>query len=195
MYSHPEPGFWLSLLIGLAASTLLVLADFGHALAHIFSARIAGAPMDEILIAGDMPRTIYHNNDLAPAVHRRRALGGPVFNAIGLLLSLGVFALVRGSMVAQELMAFSAVGHGLLLIMSMFPLPMVDGGTILKWALVGGGRTSAQAERIVRGVDWVLGALLVLTGIALLIMQLWIIGLILLGGGMIVLGAAAGKLK
>jgi hypothetical protein len=136
MYSHPEPGFWLSLLIGLAASTLLVLADFGHALAHIFSARIAGAPMDEILIAGDMPRTIYHNNDVAPAVHRRRALGGPVFNAIGLLLSLGVFALVRGSMVAQELMAFSAVGHGLLLIMSMFPLPMVDGGTILKWAWV-----------------------------------------------------------
>jgi hypothetical protein len=60
---------------------------------------------------------------------------------------------------------------------------------------MGVGRTSAQAERIVRGVDWELGALLVLTGIALLIMQLWIIGLILLGGGMIVLGAAAGKLK
>jgi len=64
---HPEHGFWLSLLIGLAASILLVMADFGHALAHIFSARIAGAPMDEILIAGDMPRTIYHNNDVAPA--------------------------------------------------------------------------------------------------------------------------------
>jgi hypothetical protein len=192
---HPERGFGLSLLIGLAVSILLVLADFGHALAHIISARIAGAPMDKILIAGDMPRTIYHNNDVAPAVHRQRALGGPVFNTIGLLLSLAVFALVRGSPVAQELMAFSAIGHGLLLIMSMFPLPMVDGGTILKWSLVSAGRTPAQAERFVRGVDWVLGAVLVLTGIALLVMQLWIVGLILLGGGMIVVGAAAGMIK
>jgi hypothetical protein len=97
--------------------------------------------------------------------------------------------------VAQELMAFSAIGHGLLLIMSMFPLPMVDGGTILKWTLVGGGRTAAQADRIVRGVDWVLGILLALIGVALLVIQVWIVGLILLAGGMIVLGAAAGKIK
>jgi hypothetical protein len=92
-------------------------------------------------------------------------------------------------------MAFSAIGHGLLLIMSMFPLPMVDGGTILKWSLVSAGRTPAQVDHILRGVDWVLGALLVLTGIALLVMQLWIVGLIILGGGMIVLGAVAGMIK
>ena len=195
MSRHPERGFWLSLLVGLAAALLLLSADFGHALAHIFSARAAGAPMDEILIAGDMPRTIYHNNDVAPAVHRQRALGGPVFNAIGLLLSLAVFALVRGSPVVRELMAFSAVGHGLLLVMSLFPLLPVDGGTILKWSLVSAGRTPAQADRIVRGVDWVLGVALLLIGIGLLAIQLWIAGGVLTGVGVIVLGAAVGKIK
>lgn len=192
---HPERGFWLSLLVGLATALLLLLADFGHALAHIISARAAGAPVDEILIAGDMPRTIYHNNDVAPAVHRQRAMGGPVFNAIGLLLSLALFALLRSSPVLSELMAFSAGGHGLLLVMSMFPLPMVDGGTLLKWSLVAAGRTPAQADRIVRGVDWVLGILLVLVGVGLLITQLWIAGLVLTGAGMLVLVAAAGMIK
>ena len=140
----PPPGAlasWLSLLVGLAAALLPLSADFGHALAHIFSARAAGVPMDEILIAGDMPGTIYHNNDVAPAVHRQRALGGPVFNMIGLLLSLAVFALVRGSPVVRELMAFSAVGHGLLLVMSLFPLPLVDGGTALEVEPGSRGRT------------------------------------------------------
>ena len=195
MSRHPERGFWLSLLVGLAAALLLLSADIGHALAHIFSARAAGAPMDEILIAGDMPRTIYHNSDVAPAVHRRRALGGPVFNAIGLLLSLALFSLFRGSPVVRELMAFSAGGHGLLLIMSMFPLPLVDGGTILKWSLVAAGRTPVQADRIVRGVDWVLGVALLLIGIGLLAIQLWIAGGVLTGVGVIVLGAAMGKIK
>jgi hypothetical protein len=192
---HPERGFWLSLLIGLATALLLLFADFGHALAHIFSARWAGAPMDEILIAGDMPRTIYHDNDVSPQVHRQRALGGPVFNAIGLLLSLALFALFRGSPVISELMAFSAGGHGLLLIMSLFPLPLVDGGTILKWSLVAVGRTPAQADRIVRGVDWVLGIALVLIGIGLLVIQLWIAGGFLTGAGVIVLVAVVGMVK
>ena len=192
---HPERGFWLSLLIGLATALLLLLADFGHALAHIFSARAAGAPMDEILIAGDMPRTIYHNNDVAPAVHRQRAMGGPVFNAIGLLLSLALFVLLRSSPVLSELMAFSAGGHGLLLVMSMFPLPMVDGGTLLKWSLVAAGRTPAQADRIVRVVDWVLGIALLLIGIGLLVIQVWLAGGVLTGAGVIVLVAVVGMVK
>ena len=79
--------------------------------------------------------------------------------------------------------------------MSLFPLPLVDGGTILKWSLVAAGRTPAQADRIVRGVDWVLGVALLLIGIGLLAIQLWIAGGVLTGVGVIVLGAAVGKIK
>ncbi|MEO8956755.1 MAG: hypothetical protein ABI465_19565, partial [Ktedonobacteraceae bacterium] len=54
-YWHPERGFWQGVLIGFVTVILLMPADFGHALAHIFSARSAGAPMDEILISAGMP--------------------------------------------------------------------------------------------------------------------------------------------
>ena len=57
-YWHPERGFWQGVLIGFATVLLLAVVDFGHALAHIFSARYAGAPMDELLISLDMPRTL-----------------------------------------------------------------------------------------------------------------------------------------
>ena len=63
LYWHPERGFWQALLIGFVTTILLLLVDFGHALAHIFSARYAGAPIDEILLsAPNMPRTLYSNN-------------------------------------------------------------------------------------------------------------------------------------
>ena len=76
LYWHPERGFWQALLIGFVTTILLLLVDFGHAFAHIFSARYAGAPMDEILLsATNMPRTLYANNDVSPDVHRMRALG------------------------------------------------------------------------------------------------------------------------
>ena len=52
LYWHPERGFWQGVLIGFVTVILLWFAEIGHAIAHIFSARFAGAPMDEILISG-----------------------------------------------------------------------------------------------------------------------------------------------
>ena len=88
--------------------------------------------MDEILISGDMPRTLYSNNDVSPSVHRMRALGGPIFNLTGLLLSLAIYGVVSSNSIIKELAGWWALGHGLQLIMSLSPLPFVDGGTILK---------------------------------------------------------------
>jgi len=94
LYWHPERGFWQGLLIGFVSAILLLIAEFGHAFAHIFSARCAGAPMDEILLSLDMPRTLYWNNDVPPNVHRKRAMGGPIFNALGFLLSIVIYGAV-----------------------------------------------------------------------------------------------------
>lgn len=194
LYWHSERGFWQGLLIGFLSVSLLLIADFGHALAHIFSARRAGAPMDEILISGDMPRTIYQNNDVAPNVHRMRALGGPIFNIVGLLISITIFEISSSDSLLREFMAWSAVGHGLL-ILSLLPLPIVDRGTILKWTLVDRGKTERQADELVRRINWVLGTLIVIIGIGLILMRVWMIGLILLGVGGGVFVMAAGKIR
>jgi hypothetical protein len=194
LYWHPEREFWQGLLIGLVTALLLLVAEYGHPLAHIFSARFAGAPMDEILISLDMARTLYLNNDVLPRVHRMRALGGPIFNLIGLLLSLGIYAVASGNPIATELAGWSALGHGLLLTMSLFPLPPVDGGIILKWTLVARGNTEREADEMVRRVDWVIGIGTAIIGVGLMVMQMWTAGLILAGMSIVVIGVTVGKI-
>ncbi len=187
LYWHPERGLGQSLLIGFVTTILLLVVELGHPLAHIFSARLAGAPMDEILIAADMPRTLYKNNDVAPVSHRMRALGGPIFNLLGLLLSLAIFELASPNSIVREWMAWSAAGHGLLLMMSLAPFPAVDGGTILKWTLVANGRTRSEADKLVRRVDWIYAGAISVIGIGLTFMKIWIFGLLFLVVGVIVL--------
>ena len=197
LYWHPGRGFWPGVLVGFASLILLLIAELGHPIAHIFSARFAGAPMDEIQISAEagMPRTLYWNNEVSPEVHRMRATGGLLFNLLGLLLSLVIYAAVPGNSIARELAAWSAGGHGLLLIMSLAPVPMVDGGTILKWTLVARGKTVPEADEILRRVDWVMGIVAGIVGVVLIAMQIWIAGLILMGIGAVVIGVAAGKIR
>jgi hypothetical protein len=195
VYWHPERGIWQGLLIGLVTTLLLLVVEFGHDLAHIVSARYAGAPMDEIVISLDMPRTLYSNNDVSPQAHRMRALGGPIFNALGLLLSLGIYAAAAVNSIPKELAGWWALGHGLQLLMSVTPVPPVDGGTILKWTLVANGRTETQADEIVRRVGWALGIGIVVIGAGLIVLHVWMAGAILMGVGAIVIGAAAGRIR
>ncbi len=195
LHWHPERGFWQGLLIGFVTTLLLLVVEFGHDLAHIFSARYAGAPMDEIVISGDMPRTLYSKNDVSPNVHRMRALGGPIFNLVGLLLSLAIYGVALSNSITRELAGWWALGHGLQLIMSLAPLPPVDGGTILKWTLVARGRTEAEADEVVRRVGWVMGIGVAIIGVGVIVMQMWIAGVILVGISIVVIGVAAGKIR
>lgn len=185
---HPGRTLPQALLMGLASALLMAFAEFGHPFAHILSARYAGAPMDEVLIATGMPRTLYWNNAVSPDAHRIRALGGLVFNALCLLVSAGIFAFASAHPVVQELAAWSAMGHGLLLIMSLVPVPMVDGGTLLKWTLVASGRTPAQADALVKRVDQGLATVAAILGVILLVAQAWLPGLALLGISAILVG-------
>jgi hypothetical protein len=151
--------------------------------------------MDEILITADMPRTLYSNNDVSPNVHRLRALGGPIFNAVGLLLSLAIYGVASSNSIIKELAGWWALGHGLQLIMSLSPFPPVDGGTILKWTLVAKGKTATEADQAVRRVDWMLGIIVAITGLGLIFMRLRIIGFILLGVGGMIVAMVAGKIR
>jgi len=197
IYLHPGRGFWIGVLVGFTTVLVLLIADFGHAIAHIFSARYSGAPMDEIQISAEqgMPRTLYWNNEVSPNTHRMRAIGGPIFNLLGLLLSLIIYTVVTRNSIAWELAAWSAGGHGLLFIMSLTPMPMVDGGTILKWTLVAKGKSAKEADEIVRRIDWLLGLIAGIIGLVLIVMQIWIAGMILMGVGVVVIAITVGKLS
>ena len=192
---HPERLIWERILTGVLASLLLLIADLGHTLAHIFSARYAGAPMDEIHIPSGMPRTIYHDNHVHPSVHRLRSFGGPIFNLLGLVISLVWHTLTLPGSMANDLATWSVIGFTFILVGSLTPLPYVDGGTMLKWTLVEHGRTLSQADAIVRRVDLILGALLITLGLVLLFWHFWWWGLLILAGAAIVIASGLGILR
>ena len=164
---HPERPWSVRILVGLLSTVAMMVADFGHAMAHIASARYAGAPMDEILISEGMPRTLYYDNDVPPRAHRIRALGGPIFSAVGLALSCLARSLAPQRSLVREVADWSCLGHGFIFGGSLVPLPIVDGGSVLKWTLVEHGRTPEEADEVVAQVDVSVGAALTATGVAL----------------------------
>lgn len=145
---------------GLLAMPVALFADVGHAMAHTISARLAGAPMDEILLSSEMPRTLYRNNAVPPWTHILRSLGGPIFSLACTMLSLLWRRLAPPGSVSRDLADVSLAGHSIILVGSVAPLPMVDGGIILKWILVEGGQSPERAEASVRKASLGLGAAL-----------------------------------
>jgi hypothetical protein len=146
----PERPFTQNLLVGSLSLPLAFLADIGHAMAHTESAKRAGAPMDEILLSADMPRTLYANNDVPPRTHIIRASGGPIYSAIGLTISLLWRSFSPPASLSRELADISSFYHGVIFFGCLIPLPMVDGGTILKWSLVEKGATPEEADAVVK---------------------------------------------
>ena len=59
-------------------------------------------------------------------------------------------------------------GHVLLFVASLMPLPIVDGGTLMKWTLVAHGRTQTEADETVRRVNWVMALAGGISGVLLI---------------------------
>jgi hypothetical protein len=199
---QPERPWPLCLGLGFLETLVLLSADVGHAVAHIVSARFAGAPMDEIVISSGMPRTVYHDNHVPPRAHRLRALGGPVFSALGLLVSLILRALTSRGSATRDVTDASCLGHGFILLGSLMPLPFVDGGSLVKWTLVESGHSESEADALVRTVDLALGTACTTTGLLVATThrgwparQRWLPALGLLAAGGIALAAALDRIR
>jgi hypothetical protein len=192
---HPGRNWTVRLLAGALSASALILSDVGHAFAHTISACYAGAPMDEIELSSGMPRTIYHEDHVPPRAHRMRAMGGPLFSALGLGISLLVRSLVPRHSIAREVADWSSVGHGLILIGSLAPLPIVDGGSLLKWTLVDRGRTHAQADQIVKQAGIATGVAATGVGVMFATRRRWLPAVGLIVVGMVAIGAALGKIR
>jgi len=158
--------------MGLLALPVALFADVGHAMAHTVSARLAGAPMDQILLSSGMPRTLYLNNDVLPKTHIQRSLGGPIFSMICSALSLLWWYSSRRGSLSHELAGASLFGHSFILLGSLTPLPIVDGGVILKWKLVKNGQSPEQADQSVQKAGLVIGITLLGLGTLLSLSQL-----------------------
>jgi Zn-dependent protease len=159
--------------LGAGALTMATIlgSEWCHNLAHAAAARFVGKPMDALRVAWGMPLVVYYDvNDetVTPRQHITRSLGGPVFNALILPSALLLRRFTRQGSVLGDV-ANAAVGmNTFLCTASLLPIPGIDGGPILKWALVERGSTPEEADEMVRGVDRVVGGGLgVAAGIAL----------------------------
>ncbi|MEZ4868099.1 MAG: hypothetical protein R3C14_42615 [Caldilineaceae bacterium] len=184
---RPQLSWRQRLGVALLAMPVTLVADVGHALAHTVSARMAGAPMDEILLYGGMPRTLYRNNTVPPKTHIQRALGGPVFSLVCSMLSLLWWRRTARGSTSHELAGASLVAHSYVLLGSLTPLPIVDGGVILKWKLVEAEQSPEQAEQIVRKTT--IGLSVAVLGLGALF---GLFGKRKLIGGLLAAGGAAG---
>jgi hypothetical protein len=196
---RPGRSLLAKLAIGALSMALLLAADVGHAIAHIFSARRAGAPMDAVELSANMPRTVYANNDVPPKAHRLRATGGPIYSGLGLLSGLLARSLTRRSSVARELADWWSMGNALIFLGSLTPTPSVDGGSLLKWHLVERTGDEEAAERQAQRIGVATGSALAATGIALAWRRYRLPGLVVGGWGIVTivdsLGWARGLLR
>jgi hypothetical protein len=192
----PERSWLQRLGVGLLAMPVALFADIGHAMAHTIGARLASAPMDEILLSSGMPRTLYLDNAVLPQTHIRRSLGGPIFSLTGFTLSLLWHLLSPPGSLSRDLADASLAGHSFILLGSVAPLPMVDGGIILKWKLVEAGQSPEQADQMVHKTSLSLGAALLGLGAVLgLVRKRKLVGGLLAAGGAVGIAAGIGWLK
>jgi uncharacterized membrane protein YccF (DUF307 family) len=114
--------------LSLAAGALWYSADAAHVAGHIISSELVGAPLDGIDF-GLYPQSVYHNHDVTPQQHIGRAAGGVVASLLAVLL-IGWLARHIDHAPAKQLLRISAAQNALLLVISLLPVPMVDGGVI-----------------------------------------------------------------
>jgi Zn-dependent protease len=179
---RPDRSRWKNLGVGGLTMTAILGSEWCHNLAHAAAARSIGKPMDALRISWGMPLVVYYDVEdekVTPREHIIRALGGPVCS--GALLAIAWLVrdfTPRGS--AGREVADAAVAMNLFLsTASLLPIPMLDGGPILKWTLVGREHTRREADEVVKGVNRAFGVGLgVATGVAVK-KRRWFIGGIL----------------
>jgi Zn-dependent protease len=138
-------------------------SEWCHNLAHLVASNLIGQPMDQFLVQFGMPRCIYHEiNDIevSPRQHVIRSLGGPLINLILLPVS-GFFKRVTNpDSILGETANLAYQTNLFLSLVSLLPIPWIDGGPLLKWSLVNRGYSVAEADRTVKQANGPLALIL-----------------------------------
>jgi Zn-dependent protease len=131
-------------------------AEWGHNLAHLAASNLIGKPMDELRIQAGMPRCVYQDiNDrlVTPRQHIIRSLGGPIFNGLLLPITAVVQKMTRTGSIAGETAKTAFQTNLFLSLISLLPIPGIDGGPLLKWNLVTRGYTIQEADQTVQEIN------------------------------------------
>jgi Zn-dependent protease len=175
-----KPG-WSRTQRGVAgAMTTIILfgSEWGHNLAHAAVAHHIGKPVDAIRIVGGTPMLIYYDiNDqqVSPRQHILRASGGPIFNAFLVPLAWLARHFTREGSLAHYLANFALGTNIFLSTVSLLPIPGIDGGPLLKWTLVEGGKSQERADEVVKKVNLAMGSgLTVAAGVAIRKQHRWL---------------------
>jgi hypothetical protein len=131
-------------------------SEWCHNLAHVLASNWIGKPMDALRIQLGMPRCIYHeinDQDVTPRQHIIRSLGGPIISLILLFVSGWAKHRTKQDTIAGETVKAAYQTNLFLSLVSLLPIPGIDGGPILKWRLVEKGRSIEEADRIVQKVN------------------------------------------
>jgi len=127
-----------AILGGFFAALLHFLAEFVHQYGHATAARLTGYPMSGILFWGPLATSLYPPKErkLAPEIHIRRALGGPIASFL-LALAAGLLAVTlrTGGGTVWWVALFFFLDNLLVFTLGSFlPLGFNDGSTLLYWS-------------------------------------------------------------
>ena len=183
---------------GFLKMVVVLGSEWCHNLAHLFVSNWIGKPMDKMRIQAGMPRCIYQEinaEDVTPDQHITRALGGPVINFLLCLFIGTARSLTRPDSTSEETAKTAYQTNLLLSLISLLPIPGIDGGPIFKWSLVKRGKSIKEADKAVKRVNGPLAVFLGLFSSWAFSMKKILLGFFSLMLGMISLSVFAGWLK
>jgi Zn-dependent protease len=157
----PERSLGDKVLIGAATTFAALGLEWCHNLAHVAAAHLVNRPMDALRIVFGMPLCVYYDldpEDVIPRQHIVRALGGPAFNLTAAAGAWIWHKASRPGSAGHEIAGTTMSAALLILGAGLLPYPGLDGGPILKWALVEHGKSRQAADRFVQRVDGVVAA-------------------------------------
>lgn len=163
---------WKHALLGGAKTVVVLGSEWCHNLAHVAAARAIGKPVDAMRIILGMPVLLYDEPEhpsITPRQHILRSAAGPACNLGLLVLGKGFQRLTPPGSPAREAAEAAVKMNAFIASAAFLPIPELDGGPILKWSLIAGGMSPAQAARIIGYAKLPVGLGLVGAALALLL--------------------------
>ena len=186
------------LLGGFFSMFVMLGSEWTHNLAHAAAADRVGKPMDALRIFMGMPLVVFHPQSevgVLPREHFLRALGGPVWSGLLLLVARVCQGFTRPGTLAREI-ADAAVGMNTFITLGgLTPIPGLDGGSMLKWGLVGRGYSLSQANQAVLRANRLAGVGLGAAAAAAFGRRKWLVGAGCAGLGALALAVGWGLFR
>ncbi len=127
----PRPAQWVLALVWFVAWEC---ADTIHTVGHIRSARAVGARVDRVLLMWGLQSTRYDRADVTPRQHSARAIGGPLMSGTLTMTAMPLYTVFGRIPIVGAVIESWLICNALIFTGSLLPIPLFDGGSILKWA-------------------------------------------------------------